>query len=53
MQLLLTTLSSILLSKLRYLGSDKGMIHLDNLRWTYMLAALNMREAHSEQGKQR
>ena len=39
--------------KLRYLGLDEGMIHLDKLRQIYMLAALKMREAQSKQTKQR
>ena len=38
--------------KLRNLGSDKGMIGLDILRQTYMLAGLNTKEAHSKQSKQ-
>ena len=29
------------------------MIYLDKLRQAYMLAALNMRESHSKQSKQR
>ena len=29
------------------------MIHLDKLRQVHMLAALNMREAHSKQSKQK
>ena len=41
-------LAAFLQPKLRYLGSDEGMIHLDKLRQAYMLAALNMREAHSK-----
>ena len=38
---------------LRYLGSDKDMICLDKLRKAYMLAALNTKEAHSKQSKQK
>ena len=32
---------------------DEGLIHLDKLQQTYMLAALNTREAQSKQTKQR
>ena len=42
-------LAAFLQPKLRYLGSDKGMIHLDKLRQAYMLAALNMRETYLKQ----
>ena len=42
-------LAAFLQPKLRYLGSDKGMICLDKLRWTYMLAALNTKEVYSRQ----
>ena len=48
-----TPLGRILLTKLQYLGSDKGMICLDKLRQAYMLTAINIREAHSMQTKQR
>ena len=44
-------LEALLQPKLRYLGSDKCMIHLDKLRQAYMLAALNTKEAHSKQNK--
>ena len=33
---------------LRYLGSNEGMTHLHKLRQTYMLTALNTKEAHSQ-----
>ena len=46
-------LAAFLQPKLRYLGSDKGMICLDKLRQAYMPTALNMRESHSKQSKQR
>ena len=46
-------LAAFLQPKLRYLGSDKGMIHLDKLRQAYILAALNTREAHSKQSKEK
>ena len=49
----LTHLAAFLQPKVRYLGSDEGMIHLNKLRQVYMLAALNMREVHSKQTKQR
>ena len=42
-------LAAFLQPKLRYLGSDKGMTHLDKLRQAYMLAALNTKEACSKQ----
>ena len=44
-------LAAFLQPKLRYLGSDKGMIGLDKLRQAYMLAALNTKEDHSKQSK--
>ena len=43
----------ILQPKLRYLGSDEGMIHLDKLRQDYMLVALHMKKACSKQSKQK
>ena len=46
-------LAAFLQPKLRYLGSDKGIICLDKLRQAYMLAALNTKEAHSYQSKQK
>ena len=46
-------LATFLQPKLRYLGSDKGMICLDKLRQVYMLAALTMKEIHSKQITQR
>ena len=42
-------MAAFLPPKLRYLGSDKGMICLAKLRQPYMLAALNIREVHSKQ----
>ena len=39
--------------KLGYLGLDKGMICLNTLRQVYMLAALNTKDAHSKQSKQK
>ena len=42
-------LATFLQPKLRYLGSDEGMTNLDKLGQTYMLAALNTKEAHSKQ----
>ena len=42
-------LAVLLQPKLYYLGSDKGMIHLDKLRQAYMVASLNTREAQSKQ----
>ena len=36
-------------SKLRYLGSDEGMTNLNKLWQTYILTALNTKEAHSKQ----
>ena len=45
-------LATFLQPKLRYLGSDKGMICLGKLRQAYMLAALNTRQAQSKQSKQ-
>ena len=44
-------LAEFLQPKLRYLGSDEGMIHIDKLRQAYTLAALNTKEAHSKQNK--
>ena len=44
-------LAALLQPKLRCLGLDKAMIYLDKLRQTYMLAALNTKEAHSKQNK--
>ena len=46
-------LAALLQHKLSYLGSDESMIHLAKLRQTYMLAALNMREGHSKESKQK
>ena len=46
-------LAAFLQSKLRYIGSDKGVICLDKLRQAYMLAALNIKEACSNQSKQK
>ena len=43
-------LAAFLQPKLRYLGFDKGIIHLDKLK---LLAALNINKAHSRQGKQK
>ena len=45
--------AAFLQPKIRYLGSAEGMIHLENLRQAYMLAALNAREVHSKQSKQK
>ena len=42
-------LVAFLQPKLRYLSSGKGMTHLDKLGQTYMLAAINTKEAHSKQ----
>ena len=42
-------LATFLQPKLRYLGSDEGMTCLDKLYQTYMLTALNTKEAHSKQ----
>ena len=53
MQPLCTDLAAFLQLKLRYLGLDEGMICLDKLRQAYMLAALNMKAAHSMQIKQK
>ena len=44
-------LAAFLQPTLRYLGLDKGMIHLDKLRQAHMLAALNTKEANSKQNK--
>ena len=44
-------LAAILQPKLRYLGLDEGMICLDKLRQAYMLAALNTKETHVKQNK--
>ena len=41
--------ATFLQPKLRYLGSDEGMTHLNKLHQTYMLTALNTKEAHSKQ----
>ena len=49
----LPLLEAFLQPKLRYLCSNKGMIHLDKLRLAYMLAALNTEEAHSKQSKEK
>ena len=38
---------------MRYLSPDKGMTRFDKLRQTYMLAALNIKEACSKQNKDR
>ena len=46
-------LAASLQQKVRYLGSDEGMIHLDKLRQAYMLAALNTKEAYSKQSKKK
>ena len=46
-------LAAFLQPKLRYLGSDQGMICLDKLRQAYMLASLNMRAAHWKESKQK
>ena len=45
-------LAAFLQPKLIHLGSDEGMICLDKLTQAYMLAALNMKEAHSKHSKQ-
>ena len=42
-------LAVFLQPKLRYLGLEKGMIHLDKLKQAYILAALNRKEACSKQ----
>ena len=39
-------LAAFLQPKIRYLGSDEGMICLDKLGQAYMLAALNMKDGH-------
>ena len=44
-------LAAFLHPKLRYLGWNEGMIHLDKLTQPYMLTALNTKEAHSKQNK--
>ena len=44
-------LATYLQPKLRYLGSDKGMICIVNLRQAYMLVALNTKKAPSKQNK--
>ena len=41
-------LAAFLQPKLRYLGSDEGMTQPDKLRLTYMLAALNTKQAYSK-----
>ena len=41
--------AAFLQPKLRYLGSGKGMTHLDKLKQTYTWAALNTKEAYSKQ----
>ena len=46
-------LAALLQPQLYYLGSDEGMICLDNLRQAYMLAALNMSKAQSKQPRQK
>ena len=46
-------LEAFLPPKLRYLGSNKGMIHLDKLRQAYMFAALNTKDACSKQNKEK
>ena len=46
-------LEAFLQPKLRYLGLNKGMICQDTLRQVYMLGALNTKEAHSKQSKQK
>ena len=46
-------MAAFLEPKLRYLGLNEGMIHLDILRQAYMLTALNTKEACSKQSKQR
>ena len=45
--------TAFLQPKLRYLGSDKGMICLEKLRQADMLAALKTKEAYSKQSKQK
>ena len=44
-------LAAFLQPRLGYLSSDKDMICLDKLRQAYMFAALNNKEAHSKQNK--
>ena len=44
--------ATFLQSKPRYLSSDEDKTCLDELRQTYMLAALNTREACSKQNKE-
>ena len=46
-------LAAFLQPKLRYLGFDQGMIHLDKLRQAHMLAVLNTKEACSKQNKEK
>ena len=46
-------LSAFLQPKLRYLGLDEDMIPLEKSKQAYMLAALDMREAHSKQSEQK
>ena len=46
-------LAAFLKPKLRYLGSDEGMICPDKLRQASILAALNIKEAHSKQNKEK
>ena len=46
-------LAAFLQPKLRYLGLDEGMIHLDKLRQADILADLNTKEDHSKQSKQK
>ena len=45
------TLQPFFQPKLKYLGSDEGMANLDELGQTYMLAALNTKEACSKQNR--
>ena len=49
MRHLLATPCYISTTKLRYLGMDEGMSHLYKLWQTYMLAALNTKEAYSKE----
>ena len=46
-------LAAFLQPKLRYLGSDIGKICLNKLRQAYTLAALNTKETHSKQSKEK
>ena len=46
-------LATFLMPKSRYLGLDEDMIHVDKLRQGYLQAALNTKEDHSKQNKEK